>query len=237
MTWFYEPNPELGVPPNGLTLEFEAQPRDAYRLMRNEVIDVVLERAQEVYIFNPDIDYARDNKGNLLKPPSKLDPGSRAKLVLREMMETKTEHNDITFETEVAFFRSTEGSYVPLLFVVDPESLKWKNDVAQVTFFGSVETLEGQPIRHFEEQVKLTRTQDGPVVFEMPLVVESGNYTFNLGVLDQKKTGTRRLPIFVPGFSQDGLFFVYGFAFDDKGQPNLTGEARHVLGAPLHRKT
>ena len=219
VTWTYEPQPDMGIP-EGLTLEFE-RPRDSrYRLRRSDEVDVALESVKSIYIANPGITYARDGKGHLMKPPSKLDPHSPAKLALQEMMETKTESPDIPFKTEMAFFRSTDGSYVPLLFEIDPEPLSWKGDTAEVTLFGAIENVDGQPPHRFEEQVKLTRTDDGHAVFDIPLLPPPGNYTFNLGVMDDRtnRVGTRRVSVWVPDFHQEGLAMSSVLLYREKRQ-------------------
>lgn len=230
MTWTYEPNPDLGIP-DGLAVQFETQFGFGFKLTRSEVVDESLERVKNSYVVHPDIGYERDDMGHLRKLPPRLDPRSPAKRALREIMENKVENTDIPFGTEMAFFRSSEGSYIPVLIQIDPDPLTWEKDVSDVTLFGTVETADGHPVRHFEEPVRLTRRKDGRAVLEMPIELQPGNYTFILGVLDHRssKVGTRRIPVFVPSFHREGLSMSSVLLYNERRQvedpPGTLGHA------------
>jgi tetratricopeptide (TPR) repeat protein len=93
-----------------------------------------------------------------------------------------------------------------VLFEIDPASLSWDDGAADVTVFGSIESVEGQLIDYFEETARLARNDAGPSSFEMPFQLPHGSYTFNLGILDERseKAGTRRIPVFVVDFESAG---------------------------------
>ncbi len=224
MMWRYDPRPDEAIP-SGLKIVLDSSPGFGYRFLYPDEMGQALESVKATYIYHPEIDYARDSQGHLMPLPARLDPNSPAKKVLREMLETKTLASDVAFETQMAFYKSTEGAYVPLFFEVPAEHLKWKRSVANVTFFGYIETVDGQPVRQFEEQSTFTRTEDGRAVFEVPVQLEPGSYTFNLGVMDleTKKLGTKRTPVFVPTFKQDEL---------DKSSVLLFADSRRVEEPP-----
>ena len=224
MMWRYDPSPDEGIP-SGLKIVLDSSPGFGFRFIHPDEMGQALAGAKLTYIYHPEIDYARDAQGHLMPLPARLDPNSPAKKVLREMMETKAQTSDVAFETQMAFYKSTEGAYIPLFFEIPAEHLKWKRSIANVTFFGYIETVDGQPVRQFEEQSTFTRTEDGRAVFEVPVQLEPGSYTFNLGVLDleTKKLGTKRTPVFVPTFKQDEL---------DKSSVLLFSDSRRVEEPP-----
>jgi hypothetical protein len=207
------------------------QPGYGYRLSRSEETDRALAHAKESFVMHPAIAYARDGQGRLLKLPARLDPRSPAKGALRDMLETKSGRPGIPFDAEVAFFRSAEGSYVPLLFEIDPGSLKWNDGVSVVALFGAVETSNGEVLQYFEEQLRFTYAEDEPARFEIAFQLPTGNYTFNLGVLDDesKEIGTQRMPVFVPGFEGEGLatssVLLYTEKREVEGRAGITGRA------------
>ncbi|MEE9264639.1 MAG: GWxTD domain-containing protein, partial [Vicinamibacteria bacterium] len=245
ITWTYEPQLEMGIP-EGLTVEFERQRGSRYRLRRPGEVDEALESVKSIYIANPAITYARDEEGRLMRPPSRLDPHSPAKKVLREMIEKKTETAAIPFETETAFFRAEDGSvYVPMLFEIDAQRLRWDRDTSEVTLFGAVEQL-GTLLHHFEEQVTLTRTEDGRAVFEMPFELPPGNYTFNLGIIDDKshKVGARRVRVEVPNLHVEGLVISSVLTYGEKhrvqeppGTPGHAFQFGQVQFRPMRGRT
>lgn len=203
-TWTYPPNERLGIP-QGLSVQFRAQPGFGYRLVSSKDLEQVLERVKARYISNPTINYSRDEKGRLLAPPPHADPNSPAKKILQAMMESKTATPDISFKTIPAFFRAAEGAvYIPLLFDVEAQPLFWENDAAEATLFGLVETQEGHPILQFEELAKLAKDGDGRALFEMPLQLQPGQYTLYLGVRDNKSStvGTQMMPLEVPDYTK-----------------------------------
>jgi GWxTD domain-containing protein len=201
ITWTYEPNPQQGIP-DGFVAQFQSQSGLGSRLRSSEEVEDALERIRNHYVVNPGVDYSRNESGRLLEPPSRFDPRSPAKKILRKTIERKVELTKISFDTEIGPFRATGATYIPILFRIDPESLSWDDEVAQVTVFGLVESAEGLPIKYFEEPVKLARPEGGPATFEMPIELPAGSYTFNLGILDDrsKSAGTRRVPLLIPDF-------------------------------------
>lgn len=205
-TWIYEPDPQVGLL-EGLVIEFELQRGFGMRYRQPEEVAVDFERVKQSYVVHPGIDYARDSLGRLVELPLKFDPRSPAKKALREMMETRISRTDIEFETEMTYFRSPEGSYIPVRFEIDPERLSWDDSTAEVTIFGVIETMDGRPLRRFEEPAKLARTDDGPAVFDLPVQLPPGSYSFKLGILDDEsgRVGTRRVPVFVRRFNEGKL--------------------------------
>jgi tetratricopeptide (TPR) repeat protein len=226
--WFYEPNSPLGIP-EGLELRFQSQPGMGSWLEPSDGVEDALERVRKSYIANPGAAYALDSRGRLKKPPSRFDPRSRAKKVLREMIAGDTLPADISFDTEIAFFRAKDGCYVPLLIQIEREHLRWDNQVAQVAAFVSIESVDGRLLSYFEEPLALTFPQAGPSVLELPFQLPSGNYTFSLGVLDEnsKLAGTRRIPVFVPDFYTEELDLSSVLLYTDK---SISDEAPAALG-------
>jgi hypothetical protein len=213
-TWSYEPNPNLGIP-EGLTVQFEQQQDFGYRFREPEAVAEALERVKESLVFQPGIDYARDDRGRLMDLPAKFDPRSPAKKAFREMMETKTQKTDIEFETETAFFRSADGTYVSIRFEIAPERLSWDGNLAEVTLLGAIATADGRMLYRFEEPARLSRLDDGPSFTDLPVQLQAGSYTFNLGILDNDsgRVGTKKVPVFVRSFEEttlDGQRFQLG---------------------------
>ncbi len=223
ITWFYESNPEQGIP-DGLEVQFYSQSGWGSRLSSSEDVEESLERIRNHYVVNPGIDYARDESGRLLEPPSRFDPHSPAKDLLRKMMKGNDDLTDISFDAEIGLFQETSANRIPILFQIDPESLSWDDEIAQVTVFGLVESVDGVPIKYFEEPAKLARPEDGPSTFEMPIELPAGNYIFNLGVLDDKSksAGTRRVLLYVPNFDSRGLNLSNVAAFKQWTQMAMT---------------
>jgi GWxTD domain-containing protein len=217
VSWYYERDPERGIP-DGFVVQLQSQSGWDSRLRPSEEVEEVLEQVRNSYVVNQGIDYSRDESGRLMEPPSRFDPNSPAKNVLRKMMEGNLESTDISFDLDVGLFRAADGSYVPMLFQIDPASLSWDDEIAAVTVFGLIESVEGRPVAYFEEPVKLTRPANGPSTFEMPLSLPVGHYTFNLGVLDDisHSAGTRRIPLFVPDFDSRGLVLSSVLLYKEK---------------------
>ncbi len=226
--WFYEPNSQLGIP-EGLELRFQSQPGVGSWLEPSGEVEDALERVRESTIANPGVAYSLDSKGRLRKPPSRFDPRSRAKKVLREMMDHDTLPADISFETEIDFFQAKDGCFIPLLIQIDREHLRWDDQLAQVTAFVSIESVDGRLISYFEEPVALTFPQAGPSDLELPFQLPSGNYTFSLGILDEnsKLAGTRQIPVFVPDFDTEELDLSSVLLYTDK---SISDEAPGALG-------
>ena len=208
LAWEYDPNPSLGIP-NGLTVVFrvtsktDARQRGGYRLVRSEEVEAALERAKARYVVNRGVTYTRDDEGRLLEPSNLADLSGRTKTLLDELLGTRIENPAIPFEAWRFFYQAEEGSiYVPILFEIQAEALSWKEDIAQVTLFGAVQTAEGQTLHPFEQEVELTRNEERTVTYEMPIQVAPGKYTFLLGVLDNesKTVGTKVFPVEVPDF-------------------------------------
>ena len=205
VTWRYDPNPPLGIP-DGLKLEF----RDVgmgYRMFGSDDVEATLERVKTFYLMNRSVLYTRDEDGRLLKPDSQFDPNSPAKKLLQELIDTQTENPAIPFVARSSFFRAQEGAvYVPVLFEIKAEALTWKQDKAAATIFGAVQNAEGQALFPFEQPVEL-ENKDGIALYEMPVQVSPGSYTFLFGVLDTESNtvGTRVLPVEIPDFGGEGL--------------------------------
>jgi tetratricopeptide (TPR) repeat protein len=204
--WRYDPNPGTGVT-SELKFAFDFQRNFGFRLVEPPEAEPILESLKANRIYHPEIDYRRDPQGQLMPLPARFDPESPAKETLRKMRDMKTEVAEVDFETEMAFYQATSGTYIPLLFEIPAEQLRWKRNGADVTVFGLIEAEDGRRVRHFEEHSTITRPQGGKAVVEMPVQLEPGSYTFNLGVMDleSKKIGTKRTPVFVPSFKQDEL--------------------------------
>ena len=205
-TWTYEPNRERGLP-EGLTIEFVLEQGLGMTFREPEDVVGALNYAKKSFVFHSDIDYARDSEGRLKGLPVRFDPRSPAKKALRELTEKEIVKSDIAFSAETAFFRATDGTYVPVSFEIAPERLSWKDSVAAVTLFGVIETMDGRSLYRFEEPAKLSRNDDGPSVFDLPVQLAPGSYTFNLGILDDRsgKVGTQRVPVFVRDFKEGAL--------------------------------
>lgn len=206
LTWTYAANPPLGIP-EGYTFQFRESPI-GYRLARGDEVEAILETAKAYYLANRAISYIRDSDGRLLKPDSKFDPNSPAKRILQELMANKTENPAIPFDARSSFFRASEGAiYVPILFEIDGDAVSWDGNETEITIFGAVENAEGQSLYPFEQPVKLQKNDDGLVVYDVPIQVTPGLYTFCFGVMDQEtsKVGTRVLEVEVPNLSTDGL--------------------------------
>ena len=229
-TWVYKPNPHVGLP-EGLTIEFEAQQAFGMQIRQPEKIIGALERVKESYVFQPGIDYARDSRGRLKALPIRFDPRSPAKRALRELLEKDVERTDIEFEAEMTFFRSTEGAYIPVRFEIAPERLSWNDAVTEVTLFGAIETMDSRTLYRFEEPAKLSRFDSGPSVFDLPVQLMPGSYTFNLGILDNEsgRVGTRRVPVFVRSFDETTLdmssVLLYTESSEVDEQPGMPGRS------------
>jgi len=205
--WTYAPNEKLGIP-QGLTVEFRSRAGFGYRMVGSKGLDQALDFVKARYIFNPLINYARDEQGRLKAPPAQADPNSPAKKILQAMAETKTATPDVDFKMQHAFFRAAAGQvYVPLLLDVDGVKFTWEKDAADATVFGMVQNADGQPTYQFEEVVKLAREGDGRVVVELPIQLQPGKHTLFLGVRDNKNSafGTQMIPLDVPDYNRPEL--------------------------------
>ena len=234
LAWQYDPNPSLGIP-DGLTVVFrvtsktDARQRGGYRLVHSEEVDEALERAKSRYVVNRAITYTRDEEGRLLEPSYYI--GSRTKTLLDELLDTKIENPAIPFEASSYFFQAREGSiYVPVLFEIQGETLSWNDDTAQVTLYGAVQNSEGQTLHPFEQEVDLTRNEEGTATYELPIQVAPGDYTFHFGVLDNKSNtvGTKVFPVEVPAFGETlGLssVLVYSEGHQVSDTPGTPGHA------------
>ncbi|HEX9725600.1 MAG TPA: GWxTD domain-containing protein [Vicinamibacteria bacterium] len=206
MVWTYPANPSLGIP-DGFSFQFR-QSGMGFRLIRGDEVEAALETAKAFYLANRAISYTRDAEGRLLKPDSQSDPNSPAKKVLQELMTNKTENPAVPFDARTSFFRATEGAvYVPILFEIDADALTWDGNETEVTVFGAVENAEGQSLYPFEQPVTLAKNDAGLVVYDVPIQVTPGLYTFCFGVMDQEtsKVGTRVLEVEVPNLSTQGV--------------------------------
>ncbi len=201
MTWVYNPNPSLGFP-TGLNIRFRTMPGFGYRLIRSEEIKQALERVKTIYISNPSLTYARNGEGRLIKPGGiNVDTGSPARQILNAMRNTQVTSPDLSFDTTIAFFRSTEGAvYVPILFELSDAP-------SQATVFGLIENPAGEPVQQFEEQANLIRASDGRTLYEIPTQLTPGRYKLYLGVRDKESAavGTRILELDVPDYSSGNL--------------------------------
>ena len=204
--WSYAANPSVGIP-EGHTFQFRQSPI-GYRLARGDEVEAILESAKAYYVTNRAISYLKNADGRLLEPDSRFDPNSPAKRTLQELMANKTENPAIPFDARSSFFRAKEGAvYVAILFEIDPGAVSWNGDETELTIFGAVENAEGQTLYPFEEPVKLKKNDDGLVVYDIPIEVTPGLFTFCLGVMDSEssKVGTRVFDVEVPNLSTDGL--------------------------------
>jgi GWxTD domain-containing protein len=224
VAWEYEPNPSLGIP-DGLTVQFRNTDVGP-RMVGAKDVEKTLERVKTYYLMNRSISYSRDEKGRLLKPSAELDPNSPAKKLLQAMLETKTENPAIPFEARTSFFRAEEGAiYIATLFEIDAGALSWDKDTAKATIFGAVQNAEGQTLYPFEQPVEL-KNQGGLAVYEMPIQVAPGQYTFHFGVLDNKSeaVGTRVLPVEVPDFSRGDLVMSSVLVYSEgRNVPDIAG--------------
>ena len=205
VTWTYDPNPSLGIP-DGLTVQFRNVGR-GLRMVDSDDVEATLDRVKTFYLMNRSVTYSRDKDGRLLKPAPQFDPNSPAKKLLQEMIDTQAENPAIPFEARTFFFRAQEGAvYVPVLFEINAEALTWKKDKAEATIFGAVQNAEGHALFPFEQPVEL-ENKDGIALYEMPIQVAPGSYTFLVGVLDTQSNtvGTRVFPVEVPAFDGDEM--------------------------------
>ena len=192
LMWTYAANPPLGIP-EGYTFQFRPSPV-GYLLVRNDEVEAILERGKQYYMVNRAISYVRDEDGRLLKPALKFDSDGPAMQMLQELMASKTENPAIPFDARSSFFRASEGAvYVPILFEIDPDALTWVEDSTNLTFFGAVENATGQLLYPFDETVELKKNDEGLLVYDIPIEVTPGTYTFCFGVIDNEssKVGTR----------------------------------------------
>ena len=206
VTWRFDANPSLGIP-DGFTFEFRDSPI-GYRLVRSDEVESIMETAKAYYLANRAISYTRNAEGRLLKPDSQFDPNSPAKKELQNLLANKTENPAIPFDARLSFFRATEGAiYIPILFEIDPDAVTWKGSETELTVFGAVENAEGQSLYPFEQPVKLSKSDNGLVVYDVPIQVTPGLYSFCFGVMDKEssKVGTRVLEVEVPNLSTEGL--------------------------------
>ncbi|MFQ5790279.1 MAG: GWxTD domain-containing protein [Acidobacteriota bacterium] len=237
MTWVYAPDPRLGIP-EGLTVQFRSRSGFGFRMVKSKAVGQALERVKARYISNPSINYARDEKGRLMKPPAEIDPNSPAKQILQALRDTQTPSEDIPFQAMLAFFRANEGSiYVPILFQVEAAPLSWDGDEVDATVFGVIENDDGHPIYQFEEQTSLTKAGDG-ASYEIPVQLQPGEYTLYLGVRDDQSAlaGTKIMPLEVPDFSVDELKLSSVLLFSDgqKTENNIGQPGRAFLIGGYH---
>jgi len=230
MVWTYPANPPLGIP-DGFTFQFRESGM-GFRLIRGDEVEAALETARAFYLANRAINYTRDAEGRLLKPDSKFDPNSPAKKMLQELLTSKTENPAIPFDARASFFRATEGAvYVPILFEIDAGALTWDGNETAVTIFGAVQNAEGQSLYPFEQPVTLQKNDAGLVVYDVPIQVTPGLYTFCFGVMDTEtsKVGTRVLEIEVPNLSTAGVkissVLVYSGIQESTEGPGVPGHA------------
>lgn len=236
-TWVYDPNPQHGIP-DGLTLQFKAN-----RMVQTEDLDKALERAKTRNIANATVMYSRDMEGRLMEPRGSFDPASPANQILAALRETKAASLDVPFETTIAFFRASEGSiYIPIQFEVDEAPLTWQGDSTDLTVFGSVENTDGFTIYQFEEPAKVSKTNDGRTLFEVPVQLMPGRYKLYLGVRDNPSStaGTQITDIEVPDYFSGDLVMstVVLFNKDErvKEPPGTPGHA-FQLGANKFQPT
>ena len=135
---------------------------------------------------------------------------ARASELLDTLMATKQASDGLAFYVTPGFFRSRDGeTYVPLLFEVDDGILEAAGSVLDVSFFGALESLDGELVARFEERAELGAEpgEGGPIRFEIPLQAPPGNYTAYLGVLDEigGASGSRVGAIRVPQFYGDDI--------------------------------
>ena len=236
LAWEYAPNRSLGIP-DGLTVVFrvtsktDARQRGGYRLVQSDEVVAALERAKASYVVNRAVNFSRDEEGRLLEPSYRSYVGGRTKTLLDELLDTKIENPSITFETWKCFFQAEEGSiYVPILFEIQADALSWDEDTGQVTLFGAVQNAEGLVLHPFEQLADLTRNEDGSALYELPIQLAPGEYTFHVGVLDNKSNavGTKVFPVVVPAYGDTlGLssVLVYSEASQVAGNAGTPGRA------------
>ena len=206
-TWNYPANEGLGIP-DELRVQFRAQPGIGYRLIKTEELDAVLESRRRALVAHEDIRYDLDANGHLL-PPSIPSEATVAAGVLDELMISKIASGTLSFDLTPAFFRSEAGTtYFPLLFEIDPDTIERTGDIYDVTFFGAIETLDGELVQRFEERADLRPYgEDGTVRFEIPLQLPPGTYTAYLGIRDEigSTHGSRVSAVQIPSFDTDAL--------------------------------
>jgi hypothetical protein len=206
-TWNYPANEGIGIP-DGLRVQFRAQPGIGYRLIKTEELDAVLESRRQALVAHEDIRYDLDANGHLL-PPSVPSEATVAAGILDELMASNTASGTLSFDLTPGFFRSDAGTtYFPLLFEVDADTIEQKGDICDVTFFGAIETLDGELVQRFEERAELRPYgDDGVVRFEIPLQLPPGTYTAYLGIRDEVGSthGSRVSAVQIPSFDTDAL--------------------------------
>jgi GWxTD domain-containing protein len=224
-TWVYNPDAQRGIP-EGLTIKF-----NGVNMEKTPEVEEAIALVRSRYIANPTMLYARNLEGRLLEPRS-IDPNSPSNQILTALRETKTTSSDVPFETSISYFRASEGSiYIPIMYDLDGDSLSWNGEVTQITAFGIVETMEGNPIYQFEELATLSKVTDGRTLFELPVQLQPGKYKLYIGVRDNTSgtAGTMIQDLEVPDYYANELVVssvvVYNSAEQVEGTPGTPGHA------------
>ena len=115
--------------------------------------------------------------------------------------------------------------------------MTWKEEIAEATLFGVVQSSEGQTLYTFEQPLELTRRENGIARYEMPIYVAPGECIFHFGILDDEsdKVGTKAFPVEVPSFGDDvalSSVLVYSEARQDSDTPGTPGHAFQF--GPMH---
>lgn len=231
VTWSYSPEPLLGIP-RGLTVEFRSQFGLGHRLVRSEDVDRALDRARRLCICDGTRGYELDEVGRLVPKAASArgdDRLARALLSPREWAEASSQ---IAIEATPAFFRTPgEATYVPVLFEVEPDSLSWSDEVAEVTVSGRVDVAEGEPPARLRLRVALTRDPDGRVRFDLPFALSPGRRELRLAVQDDVSgaVGVRVVDLTIPDFHSGAptmsSVIAYADAREVDGTPGTAGHA------------
>jgi GWxTD domain-containing protein len=224
VTWTYEPNPALGIP-DGLSVRFRQQAQFGYRMVDDDGVREALERAKESHIANRDIDYARDDKGRLLKPGEGSDAAASPMQILKGLIDTGATSDAIPFDVKPAYFQASGGEiYVPMDIVMGQGF-----SGSQATIFYELRDQNGESKGRFQQTVALSKGARGHLGYELPIQVQPGAYKLYIGVLDDssKSYGAKVVDIEAPNFG-DGVFKLSSIVmFSDAQQ---TGDANGEPG-------
>ena len=155
MKFSYVPNPDRGLP-DGMELEFRTT-NLGMRLIRSDEIEAAIARARARQIVWPSqINFSLNAEGKLpdvedlfgAETRALLDPNSPGKTILNALRAGGEPGTDIGIDADFSFFRSDVGdTYVAAVFELDPDTITWNGDKANVSvFYNIVSRPQSTPI-------------------------------------------------------------------------------------------
>ena len=131
----------------------------------------------------------------------------------------KIDDNPLNFETEVNYFRQSDGSVLAAFTVqADNKDLTFENSggllVARLNIYGRITTIADQRIGKFEDSVsttstaeELTSVRSRKAAYGKAVILQPGRYRLDLMVRDVQSgaTGIQHIGIKVPQFPEDHL--------------------------------